>query len=127
MTDETTPLDIQRTIALTDLLAHTGVDDIEIGWMNDEKPYEWWAKGNWDGHRVYAEGHLGADDALDEIAKQVVHNGMCVQCKRKVTFGYIAPGKCSRILVMPYEGKLEFQRLCDIAAGIRMGIGLKAV
>ncbi len=127
MTDEAPPLDVQRSIALFGLIAHTGASDIELGYMNDEKPYEWWAKANWNGHRVISEGHLGADDALDEIAKQVIHNGTCTKCDRKVTFGYIAPGKCSRVLVMPEGGQLEFQRLCDLTDEVRMGIGLKAV
>ncbi len=127
MADKQPPLDIQRTVALFGLLSHTGAKDIEIGYLNEEKPYDWWAKANWDGHRVYSEGHLGADDALDEVAKQVVHGGQCVKCKRKVTFGFIAPGRCSRVLVMPVDEDLEFQRLCDIADGLRMGIGLKAV
>lgn len=128
MADKTKPLDIQRTVALFDLLSHTGATDIEIGYLNDEKPYEWWAKANYNGHRVYsADAHLGADDALDDVAKQVVHGGKCVNCKRKVTFGFITPGKCSRVLVMPEDKDLQFQRLCDIADLLRMGIGLKAV
>jgi hypothetical protein len=125
MSDKEIPLGIQRTVALFGLLGHTGVKDIEVGWLNEEKPYEWWAKGNWDGHRVYSEGHLGADDALDEIAKQVVHNGQCVKCERKLTFGFIEHGKCSRVLVMPESGNLEFQRLCDLVKELRVGVGLK--
>src|SRR5687767_13397063 len=94
-----TPLDVQLTKALTVVLGRSGVSDIEVGFLNDSPPYRCWAKGNWNGHRIYVENHANIDWALLDVARKVFHGGGCLRCHRTISFPHITPGHCSLLLV----------------------------
>lgn len=117
-------LDLQHLTALTDQLAQTGVSDIEIAYENDEPPFSWWVKANYDGHRIYGEHPNRADIAAHEAATKAIHNGLCKTCGRTITFPHLRPGYCSRILVQAREGDaMVYKRLCDLVA---LGAGIEA-
>lgn len=111
--DRPIPLDIQHTQALADLIGHTGADEVEFGWLNDSPPWQVWAKALFGGRRIYAEHHANVDFALFQVAREVVHGGLCVRCGRKVSFPHATRNACGRFLVYREPGGLLYVRKCD--------------
>lgn len=108
------PLDVQHTMALFALLGRAGATDVELGWLNDEKPWRYWARARFKGTAVISEDHAGGDFALEGLARRVIHQGRCVKCGRKVSYPHLSPGYCARILVRIAADVLEYMPLCEL-------------
>ena len=110
-------LNQQILVALYDAFGRSGVSDVEVGWLNDEQPYQWWAKVNWNGTRFTSEHHADPVWALWEVAMQTLHGGTCTKCGKPVALGYLdfyEDGEwCDRALVRVAKDRMRFDPICE--------------
>lgn len=84
-----------RVLAAVELLGRSGVSDVEFAY-DEEKAYPegvlWWAKGNWNGTRVYSAHFPYPAQALEDVLSRVINGGMCARCRRTTVVGVILDG-----------------------------------
>jgi hypothetical protein len=112
--DLTYDLENQKVHALMKLIAASGANPIEFSRLNDEPPWMYWASANYEGTKITSEHHAVASDALDWIARQVVHGSICVNCSNLMTFGFIDFKFCTRILIRENAETLTYVAICNL-------------
>lgn len=67
-------------VALADLIARTGARNLEIGYINDDPPHQWYARAQYNGDRIIAQDHDTPVDATDALAALILDGGRCTNC-----------------------------------------------
>lgn len=113
-----------RVIAAVELLGHSGVQDVEFAYDEDERYPEkvlWWAKGNWDGIRKYSAHFPYPAQALEDLLGQTLNGGMCARCRKTTVVGVILDGPyCCFTLTadnVDDEQGYRYVRTCEAANG----------
>lgn len=88
--DEFPPLDTDVLLACVDLIGRAGAKNFEIGYLNDadDPAYathgaQWWAKAQYQGHRISVDGFALPDTAAEALARKVLKGAKC-RCGRLV-------------------------------------------
>lgn len=78
-------LDDPRFPAAAALLGHTGAQEVQIRFCEEQMPVLWMACGRWDGHWE-ASGAMDPLLALFRLCDQVIDGGECTHCHRPTGF-----------------------------------------
>jgi len=83
-------LDDQALIAGVDLVGRSGATDFEVGYLHDDVPLEkadWYAHAKYRGARITVEHFRGPVQAVEALARKVLHGGQCTHCHRTIRLG----------------------------------------
>jgi hypothetical protein len=81
-------LDQDAMDAALDLIGRTGAKQMEVGYLHEDVPPEqadWYAHAQYQGARVIAEHHHGPVEALEALARRLLHGGLCTHCHKTIT------------------------------------------
>lgn len=112
-----------RLIAAVELLTRTGVGDVEVAYDEDDHFPDkvlWWAKGNWDGTRVYSAHFPYPAQAVEDLLAKVLNGGMCRRCQGTTVVGVIIDGPyCCFTLTagdVDEDKSYRYVRTCEVEA-----------
>lgn len=71
--------DGDAVMAAADLVRRTGATGMQIGYLNDEPPHEWYAYAQYRGSRISVDGHPGPVEAADALSRRLLTGARC-QC-----------------------------------------------
>lgn len=96
MTPEPPDFDHEALAAGVELVGRAGARSIDIGYLNDDPPYEWYAQAFFNGVKVIEEKHDDPATAVETLAANLLHEGTCRCCGKTITLIPDDPekGKC---------------------------------
>lgn len=81
-------LDQDALDAGVDLVGRTGATGFEVGYLHDDVPIGeagWYAHAKYRGARITTEHHRGPVEAVEALARQLLHGGMCTHCGKRIS------------------------------------------
>lgn len=109
-----------RVLAAVELLGRSGVGDVEFAYDEEEAYPEsvlWWAKGNWNGTRVYSAHFPYPAQALEDLLGRVINGGQCARCKDITVLGVEIGGYCCFMLEaddVDNDQTYRYVRTCEV-------------
>lgn len=86
---EPSSIDQDALDAALDLIGRTGAKQVELGFANEDAPTpeeaEWWASVTYKGAKISVDKRAGPVEAAEDLARKLMHGGMCTHCKRRIT------------------------------------------
>lgn len=73
-------LDSDAVVAAVALGGRSGARNIEIGYVNDNPPHNWYVQAQYKGDRIIVEGYDYPDEAADGFAAAILEHGICTHC-----------------------------------------------
>lgn len=83
-------MDEDAVIACVDLAGRTGARHMEIGFINDDPPHQWYCQATYKGARIVVEDLPGPVEAADAFARRLLSGAKCTHCRRRVVLSAAA-------------------------------------
>lgn len=77
--------EFNAVVACADLAGRTGAKSFNIGYLDDEAPYKWYAEALYKGARLFSDEYNNPNDAADALARRLLEGGTCTNCKRETS------------------------------------------
>lgn len=73
-------LDQDAVIACADLVGRTGAKQLQVGYLSDEPPHQWYATAKYKGARIGVEDQPGPVEAADALSRRLLTGARCARC-----------------------------------------------